>query len=123
MGRGVGWILDDADRARLLAAYPPRYPHVIAHHVTAWGRAHDAPVPAPASIVLVGHADAGEGIECYVASVDGATARPDGSTYHVTWSLDPASDLSAKHSNDLLATRGWTALAEPVPLATRPDFL
>lgn len=79
MSRAVGWLLDEAQRADLLARFPPRYAHVIAHHVTVWGRKAAAPVPAPASIQLVGHADDGQGLECYAARVDGETRRPDGS--------------------------------------------
>ena len=108
MGRGVGWILDEAQRAALLGRFPPRYGQVIAHHVTLWGHKKGASVPAPATIALVGYAHAGDGIECYVATVDGQTTRPDGNIYHVTWSLDPASGKVPKDSNALISAHGWT---------------
>lgn len=123
MGRGVGWIVDEAQRAMLLARFPPRYGQVIAHHVTLWGHRKNAEVPSAADIVLVGYAENGRDLECYVASVDGKIDRPDGSIYHVTWSLDPETGVRAKDSNALLKKGGWTALEEPVPLVTRPDFL
>ena len=123
MGRGVGWILDEAQRAELLVRFPPRYARVIAHHVTLWGHRKDAAVPSPRSIALVGHADNGRDLECYVASVDGETTRPDGNTYHVTWSLDPDTGVQPKDSNRLLEDGNWTAFPEPVPLLTRPDYL
>ena len=40
----VGWLVDPEDRAALLDRFPPRYPLVVAHHVTQKfgeiGRAH-----------------------------------------------------------------------------------
>ena len=123
MGKGVGWILDEAQRAVLLDRFPPRYAQVIAHHVTLWGHLKEAAVPAAADIALVGYANNGHDLECYVASVDGETRRPDGSIYHVTWSLDPDTGVKAKDSNALLMDAGWTPFEEPVALITRPDFL
>lgn len=123
MSKGVGWILDEAQRAMLLDRFPPRYAEVIAHHVTLWGHVKKASLPEKADIALVGHADNGRDLECYVASVDGTTDRPDGSIYHVTWSLDPETGAKAKDSNALLMDSGWNAFEEPVPLVTRPDFL
>ncbi|MBW0144643.1 hypothetical protein [Sphingomicrobium clamense] len=123
MARAVGWILDEEQRSALLERFPPRYDRVIAHHVTLWGNRKGAQPPKPASITLVGHVDNGSDLECYVASVEGETRRPDGSIYHVTWSLDPDSGVQPKHSNDLLAKKDWSALSEPIPLVTRPDYL
>jgi hypothetical protein len=38
--------------------------------------------------------------------LNGTTARPDGGTYHITWSLAPGRD--ARESNDVIAAKGWT---------------
>ena len=38
---------------------------------------------------MIGRADDGESLECLVVEIDGTTDRPDGSTYHITWSLGP----------------------------------
>jgi hypothetical protein len=43
-----------------------------------------------------------------VISIDGTTDRPDGSTWHVTWSL--ADGCAAKESNAVIAAHGWPAL-------------
>ena len=47
-----------------------------------------------------------------------ATERPDGSTYHITWSLGPGRE--ARESNDVLREKGWQALAEAIPLRLAP---
>ena len=54
---------------------------------------------------MVGRADDGHGLECLVVEIDGATHRPDGSTYHITWSLGPG--RRARESNELLRDKGW----------------
>lgn len=123
MPRAVGWILDDADRARLLERFPPRYAKLIAHHVTLWSHKAAKPVPGPASFNVVGHADDGRGIEALVVTCDGKTQRPDGSTYHITWSLDPDSGLAPKHSNDLIAEAGWAPVEPAIPFSAEPGLL
>ncbi|WP_265563778.1 hypothetical protein [Sphingomicrobium arenosum] len=122
MGGAVGWILDDADRASLLAHFPPRYAEVIAHHVTAASHRDKAPVPAPASFAVIGHSDAGHGVEALVVLVDGQPHRPDGNHYHVTWSLDPDSGRVPKDSNALIADHGFTEV-DPIPFHARPGYV
>ena len=53
-----------------------------------------------------------------VVAIGGTTDRPDGSTYHITWSL--ADGRRAKESNDLLAEKAWTALDLPMPILIHP---
>jgi hypothetical protein len=60
--------------------------------------------------VVVGVADDGAGVQALVVEIGGTTRRPDGSTYHVTWSLGPGRD--AVESNDVIRERGWTATGE-----------
>ena len=43
------------------------------------------------------------------AEVDGTIARPDGGTWHITWSL--AEGRAAKESNDVIAAHGFAPLA------------
>lgn len=123
MPRSVGWILTQQSRDALLERFPPRHADVIAHHVTLWGRKAAKPIPVPATFAVVGHADDGRGNEALVVTVDGTTDRPDGGTYHVTWSIDPASGLAPKHSNDLLAEADWHALDAPIPFDAEPGLL
>ena len=68
--------------------------------------AADAPLPPEADGEIVGRADDGSGVEAMVVRLGGTTDRPDGSTYHITWSL--ADGRRAKESNDVIAARGWT---------------
>src|SRR4051812_27989602 len=84
----IGWKLDRGERDELLSRFPPRYDNAVADHVTL--RAHVDPkakLPAAAVGVIVGRSDDGQGVEAMVVQIDGSTERPDGSKYHVTWSL------------------------------------
>ena len=114
----VGWTVAEADRLRLLARFPPAYPQVVAHHVTlAYGVAPDRPPPPPAAGRVVGVSDDGAGVQTLVVAVDGTTARPDGSTFHVTWSLAPG--RRSVESNAVIARHGWRPV-DPVALALEP---
>jgi hypothetical protein len=53
-----------------------------------------------------------------VVELDGTTGRPDGSTYHITWSLGPG--RKARESNDLLRDRGWQNISAPIPIELEP---
>jgi len=115
----TGWKLDPDQRAELLAQFPPRYAEPVADHVTLEsGVAQGAPLPAPADAAIVGRADDGAGVEAMVVRLNGTTDRPDGSTFHITWSL--AEGREAKESNAVIAARGWTELALPMPVRLIP---
>lgn len=81
----TGWLVDPGDREALLARFPPRYPVVVAHHVTLEsGAAPGRALPTETSGEIVGEADDGAGVQALVVSIGGTTDRPDGSTYHIT---------------------------------------
>ena len=44
--------------------------------------------------------------------------RPDGSTYHITWSLGPT--RKARESNDVLREEGWKPLTAPIDIELEP---
>lgn len=116
-GLVTGWKLDADERVALLDRFPPRWPDVIADHVTlASRRAGPRPLPTEREGLIVGRVDDGEGLEALVVEIAGTTDRPDGSTYHITWSLDRARGRRPVQSNDVLARLGWEALAVPVPV-------
>jgi len=119
-GRNVlGWRLDRADRARLLKRFPPAYSHADADHVTLAAKVGaDAPLPCETEGVIVGRADDGKGVEAMVVRLGSTTDRPDGSTYHITWSLGPG--RRARESNDVLRDRGWQKLELPIPIQLKP---
>ena len=121
-GRGgsvIGWKLDREQRKELLQQFPPEYRNVDADHVTLAAKAaSDAPLPQETEGEIVGRADDGTGVEAMVVAIGGTTDRPDGSTYHITWSL--ADGRKAKESNDVLAARDWEMFDLPMPVMLRP---
>lgn len=118
-GTVIGWKLVRDQREQLLERFPPRYPHVIADHVTLKTHAEAEPLPDRVESAIVGHADDGDSLEAMVVTIDGKTGRPDGSVFHITWSLDKAKGRQARESNDLLKERDWEAL-ELIPVKLEP---
>ena len=120
--RTIGWRLDQRDRETLLAHFTPACPDVIAHHVTLASRTID-PLPTETAGEIVGHVNDGEGLQALVVAIHGTTDRPDGSTYHITWSLDKARGREARQSNDVLRERGFDRLDAPIPIRLTPSEL
>ena len=112
----IGWKLPRGERERLLSRFPPKYENVIADHVTLQVGGTTLP-PKPAA-QIVGRADDGTSLECLVVELDGTTDRPDGSTYHITWSLGPG--RKAIESNDVLRDFGWKPLDSALPVELEP---
>ena len=75
-----------------------------------------AALPGPRQALIVGQVDDEAGLQALVVAIDGTTDRPDGSTYHITWSLDRARGRHAVDSNEVIARLGWRPLAAPVPV-------
>jgi imidazole glycerol phosphate synthase subunit HisF len=117
-GTVIGWLLAEDDRAKLLDRFEPKYAKTDAHHVTLKSEAANAPVPPPVEGQIVGRADDSHGVEAMVVSIDGTTDRPDGSTYHITWSLGEG--RRARESNDVIRERGWEKFEQPIPIGLRP---
>jgi hypothetical protein len=106
----AGWLLAEEDREPLLTVFPPAYPQVVAHHVTLRaGVPPDTPPSKAEGGTVIGLADDGAGVQALVVEIEGSTRRPDGSTWHITWSLAPG--RKAVESNDVIRTHGWTATA------------
>ena len=119
-GTVIGWKLERGEREELLRRFPPRYDDVIADHVTLQSNALDEPLPSAVEAKIVGRADDEDSLECLVVTVDGTTDRPDGSTFHITWSLDKSKGREAKESNDVLREQGWTAIDLAIPVTVEP---
>jgi hypothetical protein len=114
----IGWKLQRPERERLLERFAPRYPTIVADHVTLAAKvAADTPVPTDTFGEIVGHVDDGRGVEALVVAIDGATARPGGGTYHITWSL--ADGRRPKESNDVLAQGSWTRLPQSIAITLK----
>ena len=115
----VGWSLDRAERIELLLQFPPRYGNIVADHVTLAARVgRDSPLPSPITGEIIGRADDGAGVEAMVVRIEGSTDRPDGSIWHITWSLGEG--RRAKESNDVIAQRGWEPIELPMPVQLTP---
>ena len=117
-GSVIGWKLDRSERDALLERYPPRYAKPVADHVTLKVDAARDPLPGGVTAQIVGRTDDDAGVEAFVVAIDGSTDRPDGSIFHITWSLEGS--RRAKESNDVLKERGWEGIDQPVPLTLSP---
>jgi len=119
----TAYVLTDESRRRLEEKYPPKYPKFIGHHITVdFGVPAGAEAPEEAEVKVLGINDSGDGLEALVVSVNGKTKRPDGSKYHITWSLDPER-YSPKDSNELLQNSYWYTMSLPRVIDTIPQVL
>ena len=119
-GSVIGWKLDRGQREELLRRFPPRYPDAIADHVTLESDAEDKPLPDPIEARIIGRADDSNSLEAMVVEIEGSCDRPDGSIFHITWSLDGSKGRRAKESNDLLKQREWEQFDPPIPVKVEP---
>ena len=116
----VGWALGEATRNRLLEEFPPTYEKVVAHHCTLkFGVDDTFPLPTATEAQIVGVADDLMGVQALVLNIDGVTSRPDGSVYHITWSLGPG--RKPIDSNKVIANQGFKPVA-PVAIEIHPKF-
>lgn len=116
----LGWLVDEDERPELLRRFPATYSDVVAHHVTLQSDApSDSALPSETSAEIVGEADDGQGVQALVVRIGGTTDRPDGSTFHITWSLDRSRGRKAVESNDVIARHGWIP-CDAVPVKLRP---
>ena len=117
-GSVIGWLLAEDDREKLLQQFPPKFEKTLAHHVTLKSEAERDPLPNDVKAEVVGRTDDESGVEAMVVAIDGTTGRPDGSTYHITWSLGDG--RRARESNDVIRERGWQKLDQPIPVKLQP---
>ena len=111
-----GWKVEESDREMLLRVFPPLYPDVIAHHVT---NNLKQEIPEDANIVVVGYCNDDDGVECLIVSVNGSKIRPDGSTYHITLSIDRAAGKKPVDSNEAIKNNFCFDIA-PIAIRTVP---
>lgn len=112
-----GWRLSEDSRETLLRFFPPIFPDVIAHHVTL--ETDNRHIPDNAEIEIVGYVR-NDTIEAMVVSVNGETTRPDGSVYHITWSIDRDRGATPAQAGEL-AKQGWE-YRHPCCVETTPFF-
>lgn len=119
----TAYALSQDTRQSLLTKFPPKYQKFIGSHITyQFGiKPTDTELPPQAQIKVIGYIDSGDGLEALVVSVNGSTTRPDGKTFHITWSLDP--DMyKPVHTNDLLQKKRFTVI-RAIPISGTPEFL
>jgi hypothetical protein len=115
----IGWKVKRLQRRELLLQFPPRFSLVVADHVTLRTKADaEAALPEEELGEVVGIADDGEGVEALIVSIAGTTTRPDGGTYHITWSLEPGRE--AVESNDVLREHPRRMFDLPMPVRLKP---
>jgi hypothetical protein len=119
----TGYEIPQDIRNRLKATFPPKYPDFIGHHIThefgVWE--NNCTIPSGKNFRIVGYADDGEGLEALVVEIDGQTRRPDGKTYHLTWSLDRSKGRKPAMSNDVISKQGWEKVT-PINIMAEPKF-
>ncbi|GAA3879303.1 hypothetical protein [Tessaracoccus defluvii] len=113
------YVVDEISRARLLELIPPRYPDVIAHHITVqFDVPRDAAPPdPPSSVCVTGIADDGHAVQGLRVAIDGSSVRPDGRIYHITWSIDRSKGARPVDTNLVMSLT--TELA-PIDIAVTP---
>lgn len=115
----IGWKVDREQRKELLQQFPPRYGKPVADHVTLRSKVPPGdPLPQDVQGEIVGKVDDGRGVEAMVVRIDGTSDRPDGSTFHITWSLGEG--RKAVESNDALRSEAWTMFELPMPVKLKP---
>lgn len=121
----IALVLDEQSKKELLQAFPPRFPDVIGHHITlTFGVSKNVNLPPqPTDVKVVGCAINDDGIEALVVSVNDKTKRADGSTYHITWSIDRSKGFKPADSNTLLVGGGYQSIDTPVEINTEIKLL
>ena len=118
-GTVTGWKLPSDERSTLLRQFKPKYENVVADHVTLrTGATRQTSLPSNVEAEIVGYANDAKSLECLVVSIDGTTNRPDGSIYHITWSLGLG--RRARESNQVLLEQGWLPVEKPIPVQLEP---
>jgi len=105
----TGYLLTDHSRDMLRKIFPPKNPTWLGHHITEkFGVPTDFPPPdKPDRVQVVGYIET-DGIEGLLVNIDGATDRPSGGNYHITWSIDKSKGMKPFHTNK------YIHLAKPV---------
>lgn len=117
----TGWNLHADNRRALLGRFPPEWPDILADHITLASHVErDAPLPTAEAAAIVGTMNDGEGLQAMAVAIEGTTERPDGSIYHITWSLHRRRGRTPIESNSVLGERSWHRFEDPVPIRIRP---
>lgn len=78
----------------------------------------DAGLPTAGEGEIVGQVNDDAGVQAMIVRIDGTSRRPDGGTYHTTWSLGDG--RRAEESNDAIASADWREIAPAVRISLEP---
>lgn len=113
-GHYLAFVLSDNARSMLLLSFRPKFSKVYVHHVTVEFRLTQEKLDKilqelgdPKKVVLTGFSRS-DHLELATVTLNGKTKRPDGGTYHITYSLDPPK--KPVDSNQLLLATGGEAM-------------
>lgn len=116
----IAFELDGKSRRKLVQRFIPKYPDFMGYHITyKLGSKKDKLPGMPKTIEVIGYVDDGDGLEALVVAVNGKTVRPDGKTYHITWSLDRSKGKKPAHSNKLITEKGYIDI-NPIRIGAKP---
>lgn len=117
----TGYEIEAGSRQKLATLFPPKYPNFMGHHITEAFGVKDGSVPEqPRRVLVVSHIDNGEDVEGFVVSIDGSSKRPDGGTYHLTWSLDRSNGAKPVHTNNHIDSA--EPLKQPIEIDVSAKF-
>ncbi|RLC97486.1 MAG: hypothetical protein DRI46_12980 [Chloroflexi bacterium] len=117
----TGYEIEAGSRQKLATLFPPKYPNFMGHHITEAFGVKDGSVPEqPQHVLVVAHIDNGEDVEGFVVSIDGSSDRPDGDTYHLTWSLDRSNGAKPVHTNNHIESA--KPLKQPIEIDASAKF-
>lgn len=121
------YIVSGESQAALNKESRPKFTNFLGDHVTYQFKSSDSdPLPPTGDYYVVGYAYEmerhlrGSGIEAWVVEINGSTTRPDGETYHITWSHGSG---HAPKDSKRIVKKGWTKLDNPIKIHMEPAFI
>lgn len=118
------FVLTPESRAHVIDNFPPKYPEVIAHHVTyRFGvpKGESCLYGNIVSVRVIGYA-VEDGIEALVVAVNGQDRRPDGRFYHITLSLDRNKGKKPQMSNEMIE-RGFIPYSDGISFSAKFSYI
>jgi hypothetical protein len=121
----TGYLVQNSKE--LLNLIPPRFPKIIAHHITYQFPAKPNQMPPAVDNtvdIVAEYWDDDVGIQALEVVVNGNSIRPDGKRFHITWSLDPAKGAKPVMSNVLLQNPAANKrlIQPPIPVQVQSHF-
>lgn len=115
------WKLTENSRIKLSKLFEQKNPDFIGHHIT-YMFGPKSELPPDAEIYVVGECSI-PGIQALVVDVNGTIVRPDGSIYHITWSLDKSKGFKPVDSNKAIMEHGFDHLNNEIQIDTIPTII